>query len=101
VSVMSLDNLPPGPVLVVADNDAIARGGPRWAILFQATHRLYRVRLAGPSTAEAIVKEATSLGAAAIISVGDSETWELAVAAASELGIPVSHEGILHDLHDS
>ncbi len=93
----SLEHLPPGPILVVADNGAIASGGPNWARRFQAAHRLYRVRLAGPSTVEAIVNEAKALGAVAIISAGDPTTWALAEAAASELGILVSSEGILND----
>lgn len=94
---MSLEDLPPGPILVVADNGAIASGGPRWARIFLAAQRPYRVRLAGPSTKEAVVNEAKSLGAVTVISAGDSTTWVLAEAVASELGIPVSHEGILND----
>jgi hypothetical protein len=101
VNATPLEDLPAGPILVVAANDAIASGGPRWASLFLATQRLYRVRLAGPSTVEALVNEAKSLGAVAVMSSGDSNTWTLAEAAASALGIPVSHEGILNDVHDA
>jgi hypothetical protein len=97
VNASSLEGLPPGPILVVADNGAIASGGPRWARRFRAAQRLYRVRLAGPSTVEAVVNEAKCLGAVAIIAAGDSNTRALAEAAARELGIPVSPESILND----
>jgi hypothetical protein len=95
VSTPSLEHVPPGPILVVADNDAIAHGGPRWAKLFQAAKRPYRVRLAGPSTVDAVAAEATSLGAVAIIWAGNSDTRLLAEATASRLALPVFNEEIL------
>lgn len=97
----SLDDLPPGPLLVVADNDAIAEGGLRWAHRFQAANRPYRVRLGGPSTVDAIVAEARSLGAVAIVWAGESDTLALADNVATRLGIPLSCEGLLNDAHDA
>lgn len=91
----SLDDLPPGPVLVVADNDAIARSAPRWARRFQDANRRYRVRLARPSTIDAIQAEAKALGAIAIIWAGGSDTRVIAHATASRLGCPVSNDEIL------
>lgn len=95
-----LDRLPQGPILVVADNDAIANSGLRWARIFEKAQRLYRVRLAGPSTLEAVVNEAKSLGAVAITWAGDSEACSLAEATASQLGIPFSSEDSLNDVYD-
>jgi hypothetical protein len=95
VNTPSLEHLPTGPILVVADNHAIAQGGPRWAIFFQATNRHYRVRLAGPSTIEAIQAEAKSLGAVAIIWAGDAETHALAQAAATKIALPFFNEEIV------
>lgn len=95
MNTLSLDDLPPGPVLVVADNDAIARSAPHWARCFHDADRRYRVRVAGPSTIDAIQAEARSLGAVAVIWAGGSDTRVLAHATASRLGCPVSNDEIL------
>jgi hypothetical protein len=99
VTTPSLEHVPPGPILVVADNGAIAQGGPRWANSFQAANRAYRVRLAGPSTIEAIQAEARSLGAVAIIWAGGSDTRMAADATADRLGLPVFNEEIVNHEH--
>ncbi len=84
--------LPPGPILVVADNRAIARGGLMWARAWGNEGRVYRVRLAGPSSVAAIAAEAKALGAAAIFWAGGGDVCELASAAASAVGIPLIGE---------
>jgi hypothetical protein len=81
--------IPRGPILVVADNPAIARGGLAWARACAQEGRLHRVRLAGPSTVATIVAEAADLGATGILWAGAPEVRELAAAAASEAGIPL------------
>jgi hypothetical protein len=97
VNAASLEELPPGPILVVADNDAIAEGGLRWARRFQAAQRLYRVRLAGPSTVDAVVAEARSFNAVAIITAGTPETHARGKCAATRLGILYSSDETLND----
>lgn len=82
-----------GPVLVVADNEAIARLAPRWAETFAAAKLGYRVRLAGslgePAELEGVIAEARSLAAGAILAAGAPSTQALARAAAAELGLPL------------
>lgn len=77
-----------GAVLVVADNEAIARGGPAWAE--QLAGRVHRVRLApaaSPAAAAALVAEARSLGATAIVAAGGDEPRRIAAEAARLLGV--------------
>jgi glycerol dehydrogenase-like iron-containing ADH family enzyme len=81
-----------GLLLVIADNEAIARLAPRWAERFAAAGTGYRVRLAGSlgdSEIEAVVAEARSLSASAILAAGGPATRALAAAAATRLGLPV------------
>ncbi|MFM8414827.1 MAG: hypothetical protein ACKOCX_08885 [Planctomycetota bacterium] len=81
-----------GPILVVADNEAIARLAPRWAEQFAAAGRLHRVRLAGaPSDREIerLASEARSLAAVAIAAAGGDAARSLAQAVASRLGLPL------------
>jgi|GEM_PF-4645100 hypothetical protein len=91
--------LPPGPILMVADNEAIARGALAWAAACTHEGRLHRVRLAGPSAPAAIAAEATHLGAAAILWAGAPEVRALAAAAAREAGIPLLGEDALATRH--
>jgi glycerol dehydrogenase-like iron-containing ADH family enzyme len=81
-----------GPLLIVADNAAIARRAMRWAEQFAAAGRLYRVRLAGAlgdRDLEGVVAEARSLAAAAVLAAGGPATRALAAAAAAALGLPL------------
>lgn len=87
--------LPPGPILVVADNGAIARRGLSWAAAWLQEGRVYRVRLAGPSSVAAIAVEAKALGAAVILWVGAADVCELASLAARDVGIPLVGEDVL------
>lgn len=93
--------LPPGPVLIVADNEAIARGALVWAAACTQEGRLHRVRLAGPSTPAAVALEAAHLGATAILWAGAVEVRELAAAAAREAGLPLHGEDALAIPHAS
>ena len=80
------------PILVVADNDAIARLAPRWAGQFAAAGRLYRVRLAGvpgDREIERLATEARSLEAVAIAAAGGEAVQSLAAAVATRLGLPL------------
>ena len=80
-----------GPVLIIADNDAIARLAPRWAEQFAAAGRLHRVRLAGvpgEPEIERLVNEARSLAAVAIATAGGDAARALAAAVATRLGLP-------------
>jgi glycerol dehydrogenase-like iron-containing ADH family enzyme len=86
-----LAGLPVGPVLVVADGAAIARGGPAWAETLAAEGRHHRVRLAGrgdPAEIAALTAEARNLGAAVILGAGEPATLATAAAVATALGIP-------------
>ncbi len=90
------ETLPAGPILVVADNEAITRGGPAWAQAFAAADRVYRVRLAGPSSPRAIAAEAHSLGASAILWAGGPDVCDLATLVATDLAIAVFNAEILN-----
>lgn len=80
------------PVLVVADNTAIARHAPDWARSFAALGWQHRVRLSdGPADefeADAIAAEARHLGARAIVAAGGTATQAAARAAAARTGTP-------------
>lgn len=81
-----------GPILVVADNDAIARLAPRWAAQFAAAGRIHRVRLAGSGgerEVERLLAEARSLAAVAIATAGGEAVRSLAAAVATRLGLPL------------
>jgi len=89
-------SIPPGPVLVVADNAAIARSARDWCCFFAAAARVHRVRLAGTGDSRdvaAVTAEAKSLGAVAILGVGDHPTLTLAAEVAATLGLPLVSGG--------
>jgi glycerol dehydrogenase-like iron-containing ADH family enzyme len=81
-----------GPVLVVADNDAIACGAIAWAADFAAAGWLHRVRFwEGAATPAAIAKiaaEAAQMRAAVIVAVGASDTVAAARAVAEAACLP-------------
>jgi glycerol dehydrogenase-like iron-containing ADH family enzyme len=84
---------PAGPVLVVADNDAIGRCGPAWMRAFATAGRPHRVRLcdaglADPQDVAAVLREAASLGAVVIVGAGDSQVVAVARRAAAEARLP-------------
>jgi len=84
---------PAGPVLVVADNDAIGRCGPTWARAFAAVGRSHRVRLCDAGLADrqevtAVLREAASLGAVVIVGAGVGGVVEVARRAAAEAHLP-------------
>jgi glycerol dehydrogenase-like iron-containing ADH family enzyme len=84
-----------GPLLVIADNESIARLAPRWAEAFTAAGLHYRVRLVGSlgdRELEAILAEARSLAAGTILTAGQPATIALAAAAADRLGLPLVRE---------
>ena len=90
-------SIPPGPVLVVADNAAIARSARDWCCSFATAARVHRVRLAGTGDScdvAAVAAEAKSLGAVAILGVGDHPTLALAAEVAATLGLPLVSDGI-------
>ena len=83
---------PAGPVLIVADNEAIARLAPRWAARFAAVGRMYRVRLlshGSPAELAAVAAEARSLPAAGILAAGDALLRERAARVAGLAGLPL------------
>ena len=84
----------PGPVLVIADNRAIARRAPAWAADFVAFGRVHRVRLVdrAASDLDALVAEAVSLRATAILAAGGAATRAAALAVAARLGLPLAVE---------
>ena len=87
------DRLPPGPILVVADNAAIAGSAVDWSRRFAAAGRLHRVRLAGRGDAREVAEvaaEAVSLGAVAILAAGDWPAVGLATRVAEALNLPLT-----------
>lgn len=87
-----------GPVLVIADNAAIARSGPAWARVFAARGWGHRVRLSEGSDgdaaaleaeARALAAEARSLRATVIVGSGGEAPRAAARAAAALTGLPV------------
>ena len=87
-----------GPVLVLADNDGIARGAVDWARVFAAAGLVHRVLLinGGEPDIPAAVAEAESLGAQTLLAVGPNQPLAVARAAAERLGLPlVQFEGAL------
>jgi len=84
---------PAGPVLVVADNDAIGQSGPAWANVFADVGRPHRVRLcdaglADPQEVAVVLEEAASLRAVVIVGAGDSGVVEIARRVAAEARLP-------------
>ncbi len=81
-----------GPVLVLADNRAIAAAAPRWAAAFAAAGHLHRVRLvdrASEREVEAVLAEAQNLAAATILAAGSGSPLAVGQAVASRLGLPL------------
>lgn len=80
------------PVLVVADNTAIARHAPDWARSFAALGWEHRVRLSdGPADdveADAIAAEAAHLAARTLVAAGGAATQSATRAAAARIGTP-------------
>lgn len=83
-----------GPVLVLADNEAIARRAPAWAAGFLAVGRPHRVRLVGPLAGDidGLVTEAVNLAATAILAAGGAGARQAAQAVATRLGLPLAIE---------
>lgn len=82
----------PQRVLVVADNEAIGRHAVRWADAFARASSVHRVRLVAagdPRAIEAVVTEATSLGATALLAAGGAAARAVAAAAAARLVLPL------------
>lgn len=79
-----------GPVLVVACDDAVSLLAPAWAGSFAAAGWTHRVLVVGEGRREtaAIVAEAESLGAAAIIGAGDDVVIAASRTAATTRGLP-------------
>jgi glycerol dehydrogenase-like iron-containing ADH family enzyme len=79
-----------GPVLLLADNRAIAAGATRWAEAFAAAGLMHRVRLVDrESDLAAVLAEASCLGAATILAVGIGCPLSVGRAAAEQLGLPL------------
>ena len=90
----------PGPVLVIADNLAIARRARAWAQDFVAFGRVHRVRLVGNACRDLddIVAEAVGLRATAILAAGGAAARDAARAVAARLGLPLTCEADAPDL---
>jgi len=73
-----------GPVLVVADDDAVAAWAPAWAAAFAAAGMTHRVVVAGVDAASA----AAGLGARVVMAAGAAATVPAARAAAA-LAVPL------------
>lgn len=80
------------PVLIVADNAAIAAHAPAWAGSFAALGWRHRVRLSdGPADereADTIADECRSLGARTLVAAGGTATRAAARAAAARTATP-------------
>lgn len=88
-------SLPPGlvgPVLVVADADAIGRLAPGWACAFAAAGLRYRVRLVsgagGQSVIDAVAEEVDRQAARSCAAAGDEVAVALARAVAARARVP-------------
>lgn len=73
-----------GPVLVVADDAAIAACAPAWAASFAAAGTTHRVVIAGVD----VVAAAAGLGARVVVAVGAAAAGTAALAAAA-LAVPL------------
>ncbi|MFM1902866.1 MAG: hypothetical protein RLZZ440_766, partial [Planctomycetota bacterium] len=81
-----------GPVLVLADNQAIATAAVRWAAEFAAIGVVHRVRLVEHGDAQelaSVLAEAGQLGAAAIAAGGAGPQRAVALAISERLGLPL------------
>lgn len=95
-----VDDLPfldghPGPVLVIADNPAIARRATAWEAGFAALGRLHRVRLVGRTAGDVagLIAEAVDLQATAILAAGGEAARQAGQAVATRLGRPLAIDG--------
>lgn len=81
-----------GPVLVLADNAAIAAAAPRWARRLEAAGRPHRVRFwEGPADTVAIAAlaaEARGFGATVLLAAGATDTLAAARAVAATVDAP-------------
>lgn len=83
------------PLLIVADNAAIAAEAQAWEAALSPARWRYRVRLAevtppfGDQEAEAVAAEAASLGAKAILAAGGGELLAVAAKAAAFASVPL------------
>lgn len=84
----------PGPVLVIADNAAIARRARAWAAACATRGRLHRVRLVGGAASDfdGIIAEAMGLKATAILAAGGETARRAGQAVAARLGLPLAIE---------
>ena len=86
------------PVLVIADQDTVARLAPAWLESFDKAGWLYRVRSFGGRATDAeiaaLAAEATSLGAKTIAAIGDATLQAAAKAAAETVDSTASRFGI-------
>jgi len=81
-----------GPVLIVAGSTVIARLAPTWAAALDAVRIAFRVRLFGGESSRreiaAIIEEARSLQARAIVAAGGGKALDAARSAAAAMGLP-------------
>ena len=81
-----------GPVLVVADAEAIGRLAPTWAEVLAAAGLRYRVRLVSGTEAgrelDALADELARLGARACVAAGSAGALATARAVAACAGLP-------------
>lgn len=84
----------PGPVLVIADNAAIARRAQAWAAACAALGRVHRVRLVGGAASEVdgIIAEAVGLKATAVLAAGGEPARHVARTVVARLGLPLAIE---------
>jgi glycerol dehydrogenase-like iron-containing ADH family enzyme len=82
-----------GPVLLLADADAIGRLAPRWAETFAALGLRYRVRLVsgagGAREIDTIAEELARQAAGSCVAAGDGAVVALARAVAARAGVPI------------
>jgi len=81
-----------GSALILADNQAIARLAPQWAVHLASVGRPYRVRLlsiGSPSELEAVAAEATAFAADVIIAAGSERLQASAAQVATLAGLPL------------
>ncbi|HBB74401.1 MAG TPA: hypothetical protein DC048_08120 [Planctomycetaceae bacterium] len=81
-----------GPVLVLADNAAIAAAAPHWAQRLRAAGRPHRVRFwegeADTTAIAALAAEARGFGATVILAAGAADTLAVARDLAAAIGTP-------------
>lgn len=86
------------PVLVIADQDTVARLAPAWLESFDGAGWLYRVRSFGgrATNAEiaALAAEARSLDAKTIVAIGDATLQAAAKATAETVDSALSQFGV-------